>query len=89
MIAGDLAVVVRVDHPCALPLLGKFFTVLALDASAPGIFCSRCGSQWMYRGEPVVEYATQTWIPRAWVKRVPPLGELETTQTEEPVEVAP
>lgn len=81
---GDLVAVVKWPHKC-LPKPEKgvsIFTVQAITAINPK--CPRCNEQ-IEVGQPSAWYDLTHSLPIPWLKRIPPLNELESTKTDEPM----
>jgi hypothetical protein len=87
--AGDLAVVSRVDHECAVVhLLGK---IVKFDPATvhPGVYCPGCGQRNVaYPNELIHRRSTGEGgvvhgFPARWLKRIPPLSELESEKQKE------
>ena len=85
---GDLVAVVRT---CCVPHLSgtSVFVVAEIHDQAfrsNDVFCSECRASL-----PVESYATHAlgiWgLPISWLKRIPPLSELESARTDEPQKV--
>lgn len=85
---GDLVQVVRMTHGCgSQPMwLGRIVGVEYIDPMNP--VCSVCRSQIEpgQRSAAVrVNDGTLAGLPLNWLKRIPPLSELEGTKTEEDI----
>jgi hypothetical protein len=77
---GDLVVVVRWPHSCqGNKFLGSVFRIGALSSS---VQCPRCGE--IFKTPVAHPEEKSRAIPLAWLKRIPPLSELETEKTNEP-----
>ena len=86
---GDLVVVVRIDGGCihAFHFMGRIFTVISIRTDY-GVMCYSCRQRDIAKdGEAHVEYRPGNFLPMRWLKRIPPLSELEREQTDakEPV----
>lgn len=78
---GDLVVVVR-GHECVVSALGGIpFVVDAVRAADERFTCSRCGADPAADAQPYAKFRGIMFcgVPIAWLKRIPPLAELETT----------
>lgn len=74
---GDL-VVVTWSHCVGAEAdeLGVIRTVLSLDSGkAYWLKCRQCGS--FYKSPPIAEVEKDGWHPLSWLKRIPPLSELD------------
>jgi hypothetical protein len=87
---GDLVVVVR-GHPCVFAFRGgvPFKVKKFVSQIGGGWTCNNCG---MRDIEPETKIAAQLWhtsahggVPLWWLKRIPPLEELEGVKTEEQI----
>ena len=81
---GDLVVVVRIDGGCthAPHFMGRIFTVLSIRTDY-GVTCYVCKKRDIAKdGEANVEYRPGNYLPMRWLKRIPPLADLEREQTE-------
>jgi hypothetical protein len=79
---GDLVVVVR-GHVCDL---GETFIVTRIDRWSGGWVCTKCGeeSDDDYVGaSPSTDPMDRHCVPLPWLKRIPPLSELEGERTQE------
>jgi hypothetical protein len=77
--AGDLVQVVR--HPCCGAYLGRVF-VVGIKSKETDAYCSACRADlpwgyWVQRG------STKEGYDVTWLKRIPPLDELEGTKRKE------
>ena len=84
---GDLVQVVRWPHPCTHGAVsGKtfpwIFRVKRIRAISPK--CPNCNQQ-IEPGSSSAYYSIDNAIPLPWLKRIPPLSELEGTKTDEPM----
>lgn len=84
--AGDLVVTLKGCPKCDSGL-GRIFRVLEIRPPRNGFFCCKaCGSSPIYAGglAAIRDYVADTATPVAWLKRIPPLDELQTfRQTDE------
>lgn len=81
---GDLVVLVRYDHRCADVLLGKIYRVLRVPSIHPGICCPKCGERDLATANSLIAGTSQhAALPQRWLKRIPPLSELEGQRTQE------
>mgnify|MGYP001595444907 CR=1 FL=1 len=80
---GDLVVVIACHCTRARNVLGKIFRVEAVQNSAASVFCTDCHEQ--DQNALPLAYDGRGWY--GYVKRIPPLGELEGERTQEPVRV--
>lgn len=80
---GDLVVVVR-GSPCGHTnnLIGKVFTVLGIHPV--GARCTDCGFKILM---PCAMYRAGCAVPFAWLKKIPPLADIETVKREEEITV--
>lgn len=79
---GDLVVVIR--HPCCGARTGLYYTVRVVSPSNRiGVRCSDCGAT---RPQAVLVRGTAWQFPIEWVRRVPPLAELERASRPEELE---
>jgi hypothetical protein len=78
--AGDLVVVVR--WPCCSGEVGWIFSVKELRTSSDG-WCLRCGSKTGHTGAQLKASDGLGLVPVAWLKRIPPLSELEGERQDE------
>lgn len=77
--AGDLVVVVRADHSCAIKTIGMIFTVKEIPTHHPGIYCIKCKqSNIALPDSPIAKLGGGRAFPLHWLKRIPPLSELES-----------
>lgn len=84
---GDLVIQVR-GHSCALEMYGgKPFQVQAILYSLHGFSCNKCRRTNVYPPADFVEPPQHGAIPLVWLKRIPPLGELEGRQDEHDIPV--
>ncbi len=92
---GDLVMVVR-GHSCAIEVLGgvPFKVTNILQRTGTGWTCNRCMTPniagdvyYGVQGAPVVKgvkrLSDHTSLPITWVKRIPPLEELEGEKRDE------
>ena len=82
---GDLCIVAFVDHACAEVLLGRIYTYVPRPVPHTGTMCQKCGMRDIaVASEPChLESTKQTSLPTRWLKRIPPLEELEGEKREE------
>ena len=85
---GDLVMVVLWPHRCINPIvpIGKVFVVRAIVSDAHDGFCRRCGET-ISNSCISAQGATSgnASIPISWLKRIDPLAEPETVETDETV----
>ena len=81
---GDLVVIVR-GHSCSMErYLGMVFVVAAIrQARCGGWHCPHCNRNDQWGPEPAAEWVGVGNAPLSWLKRIPPLSELEGQRTEE------
>jgi len=77
---GDLVQVVRWGHEHRSKL-GHIFRVGLIEPR--GVFCGQCGLEIGCR--PAIGLLGQIGVPAMWCKRIPPLDELESSKTDEPM----
>ena len=83
---GDLVVAVR-DGGCG-GHLGEFYTVLEIGNSSVADFsCQRCGGIHLFPGTPALvdRGAGAGYLPLSWLKRIPPLEELDKLKREQEI----
>ena len=83
LVVGDLAYVQK-GH-CALDeaaIYGIIGTVEKIDSLSPWehFRCPHCQEAWKYSG--TITKFRDGWHPTAWLKRIPPLNELEEKKEE-------
>lgn len=84
---GDLVVVVRSTHACTDDTLGKIFTVLEILSVDQGAHCGRCLRTIIPPGTAFATFNFERGgAPISWLRRIPPLAELEPTMHAETVE---
>ena len=81
---GDLVQVVRWPHPCKNKL-GKIFVIGWINEH--GIRCQECGEDLVEHGSGAMLADSNNGCPISWVKRIPPLSELEKSQTSHDLDV--
>ncbi len=82
--AGDLVAVVR--WPCCGYKLGRTFKVGRIEPSPTGLMrCVNCYARHPTQGDANDSSRDGSWTPLAWLKRIPPLSELEGEKREETV----
>jgi hypothetical protein len=77
---GDLVQVVRWD--CCAGILGEVFRVQIIRQSTPKARCTYCKAE---QGSVLAVDSDKYMAPLAWVKRIPPLEELDEVRTEDEV----
>lgn len=82
---GDLVVVVRQD--CCTKYLGRVFRVMTMDKTP--LKCYGCGTM---HAISVIAGSNLTngnlcWAPASWLRKIPPLSELEGQHTQETLRV--
>jgi hypothetical protein len=78
---GDLVVVAR-QHCCSA-YLGKVMTVHAIVSMPAGYHCTQCSAS---IGRAIAADGGNSYtFPMAWLKRIPPLSELEGERTQEDI----
>ena len=84
---GDLVVVVKGCPHCSYRL-GLTFVVAKMEPSRPaGFMCGGCNADDIHGPCMAVFYSAYRAIPIPWLKRIPPLDELESAKTEEALRV--
>lgn len=79
---GDMVIIVR--WPCCGAGLGKIYSVVDLSPSAGPLFvCGSCKKQMDTGQERDAQLTTKGWIHLSWLRRIPPLSELESTEHKE------
>lgn len=81
---GDTVQVVR--WPCCGEALGAIFLVEAVH-SADGCQCNYCGRMHFDVGRLAIAWGPRKAAPVKWLKKYPPLGELEKSKINEEVPV--
>ena len=71
---GDLVIIVRVPRCCAVPKR-LIYTVLGFEKD---VFCMKCMT---ILNTSAARIDTTHAVPLSWLKRIPPLAELESTET--------
>ena len=81
---GDLVMIVR-THCETSKAAGKVFIAPKPIKSWTGKFeCGRCHRVWNC-SEDLFEYTKHEYCPRSWLKRIPPLSELEGEKRDEEI----
>lgn len=85
---GDLVQVIRSSHVCGEAHLGRIFAVEKMPMPNPGVECLICGAKNVaLRNTPVVGFSCKPgklgYMPASWVRRIPPLDELEGEKQKE------
>ena len=73
---GDLVIVVRVCPCGACKCLGHIYQVLGFGMD---VICGACGT--LYKTPAALLNPVWRGAPLSWLKRIPPLAELESTET--------
>lgn len=76
---GDLVMVVKWPHEHRQKYLGHIFPVQSIAAY---VSCSQCGQLWV---EPTAETPTHRGVPISWLKKIPPLSELDDVKRDEEI----
>lgn len=74
---GDLVRVAVAPHAHAADVFGWIFQVARIGDCCQ---CSACGHIFV---EPSAWYTDHNAMPLSWLRRIPPLSELESTETKE------
>ena len=86
---GDLVMVMR-EHCPANAVLGKIFGVIEVWPAQRGVAlqCGNCGGVFS-NGEHHSRLGNKNadWIPTAWLRKIPPLSELDRTEHQEELTV--
>lgn len=82
---GDLVQVVRTC--CNEFLKGPWIFQVAEIASEPEAFCSQCSKDVPGGAQARGLTGHRVGVPLPWLRRIPPLSELEGQQTQEPLRV--
>lgn len=87
---GDLVIFVRACCSKGDPYLGHVYRVEGMQGQFPGVHCDGCNA--MHTGTKFARFKLTAnspytaWIPPHWLKRIPPLDELEGSKTDEPIQ---
>ena len=80
---GDLVQVVK--WPCCNRHTGKIFTVVNISGSG-GVACAGCRAiHYGAHSESDLQDGDVCWAPNAWLKRIPPLDEIESIKRDEEI----
>ena len=83
---GDLVMTVRGHCANTDPWVGKIYTVLEISSSLRQ-GCGGCGSDENINASMTSAHlGFRLWWPTSWLKRIPPLEELEGTKIDEPIQ---
>lgn len=83
---GDTVYIAWVDHPCAERGLGRVYVFKAMPTPHPGIRCQFCGQPNMaLPDEPCHSTTGKNGVPKRWLKKIPPLTELEGVKQKEDI----
>jgi hypothetical protein len=85
--AGDTVYVARVDHACADVVLGRVYVYSPRPTPHNGTRCQRCGTPDIALPNEACHYVASTdrSLPQRWLKKIPPLAELESEKREEEI----
>lgn len=84
--ATDLYLVVR-EHCDAAKLMGHVVQVEALEPAHPTMYlrCLACKQEYAHNAVHALIRDKQAYHPLAWLKRIPPLGELDDVKRDEEI----
>lgn len=80
--AGDLVIIVHADCEFCLHQLGQIHRVLSIDYLRPtcveGSWLHKKWHNYRLKYQKVARFSPTFGVPLPWLKRIPPLSELET-----------
>lgn len=81
---GDTVYIARVDHPCAERGLGRVYVFKTKALPHTGIRCQFCGERDIaLPNEDCHSTVGANGVPKRWLKRIPPLADLEGEKQKE------